>query len=171
MFEDSLITKLQGTKVEEKMCSECKHKRYSFSIFSSLSIQLAQSKDQRLIDLIDESLGQKSTERYLCQNCGCTGTLLTMDHIIEYPPLLFVYVNRIQWGAIAKKVQSAVLVDKNGNLDLTRYHLLGKMSNRVSNRARPFARDWVLLAEGIHRTLWRHRFRPLRRVSSARVRD
>jgi ubiquitin C-terminal hydrolase len=37
-FEDSRMNDLQGVKVEEKMCASCKHIRFTYSTFSSISV-------------------------------------------------------------------------------------------------------------------------------------
>jgi len=78
------------------MCASCKHIRFTYSTFSSISVQVHENNLQihSLEKLVDESFAQKETEGYLCGECGAQTRLITLDHILDFPPLLFVYVNR-----------------------------------------------------------------------------
>ena len=119
-----MLTQLHGIKIEEKMCANCKHLRFSYSPLNSVSVQL-QEKTLTPIDLehmVYESFERKETQGYLCGKCGAKTKLITMDHIIEYPQLLFVYVNRFEWGLQPKKNQGLVKTQAPGYLNLAYLH-------------------------------------------------
>ena len=128
-----IVNELNGVKIIQKVCVNCKHTRFTFMYFQylTLSVKHNSSPPENINDLIEASFKPSFIDDYKCEKCGKKTRLQTQPYIWKYPKLMYVFFNRFSWDEIGQKKHGAVTMNGKSQISLADFFVDKKGTNTI----------------------------------------